>query len=325
MYRYVENKIVSLGIPLTIILLLLTQFSMSDPRLWWILIVIAHLLGYVHFILGYYYQHQAVVARGDTRERCWLYVFTGIAIAVSLAFIIADQLSLLAVVAILYFIVHGVLNESVMIERQAERSVDRKTFSAFIPYICLFFILSLTHPSFFFTPSLEFLNPDPATAQLWLGSIIPITALTVTTLALVTVFVWLLSIRLLRQRQWIVALTASSLGISTIIAAYLQQPLHYVLLYFVFLSFHFISWSYYYWQVYKEHKPEKVPAYIRHHAYILLPFGVLSLLAFASNDLAQDLHTFFFNGAIFITLAMIHNTTSLLNESWVKKHLLQRS
>lgn len=321
MNAYLENKIVSLAAPLLVFAVLCLFYSTSDPTLWWILVVIAHLAGYLHFGLGFYYQRKAVIKRGNPKELRYLYILTAIAVAVSMFFIGIGQLSLLAVIAILYFIIHGTLNEHTMIEKQTGRQIDQTTFSALIFYVCPFFLLSLTHPSFFFTPTLEFLNPSPETAVLWLGNILPVTVLSVITMILLAIFLYMMPLRLIRQGRWAAGLLIGALTVSTIVLAYQEQPLHYVFLYYIALLFHFVSWSYYYWQVYKEHQPDRIPTYLRHHAYILVPFGLLSLLAFVDNPIATDLHEFLFNGVIFITMAMIHNTTSFLNEPWFKKYL----
>jgi hypothetical protein len=90
------------------------------------------------------------------------------------------------------------------------------------------------------------------------------------------------------------------------------------MLYFLALTPHFISWSYYFYQTFRTQAPERISRYVRDHVLIFVPLVVLSV-ASVYFPTVHTVHQYVFNGVLFITFAMVHNTTSLLNETWFKK------
>jgi hypothetical protein len=314
--EYAQNKAVSLGLPFLFLFTLLLSFNINDPSLWWVLVVTAHTLGYVHFTLGFFYQCNSLYKKQAYKKMVWLFILTASAVAFSVACIMAGYLSLLAIIAILYFITHGTLNELTLMQNQVGFAPKASMFLPLIFYVTPFFLLSLPHPSFFFTPQLEFLNPPPTVAITYLSAVVSIDILVLVSIALLSLFIILVPGRLFFQKLYKESLIIFSVTVLTFFAFLFTQPLNYVVLYFIVLSFHFISWSVYFGQVYKNKKPEKLPQYIRHHAYILVPLLVLSVGAFVHFKEAVEIHQVVFNGMIFITFAMVHNTTSLLNETW---------
>lgn len=315
MRDYGINKAVSIGSPLLIFFGLLFLFPINDPTLWLILIVITHTLGYTHFVLGFWYQFGAIRRSKNKIHLQWFILLTAVALTISFVSIVTGQLAVLAVIAIGYFLFHGSLNEVTVMEKQFGYAPQRSLMVPLGLYLLPFFLLSLSHPSFFFTPQLEFLNPPPEIAVNLLEQIVTLNVLEIAALVCLGLFSIFVPFRLLWQGSvkagfailFITALTAYS---------FLQvYPINYIVLYFLLLSYHFISWSLYFYQVYQQKSPERIPRYLRHHAVIIVPLVAVSVGASVS-PLFSVPHDLVFNGALFITFAMIHNTTSLLNETW---------
>jgi hypothetical protein len=315
---YARNKIVSLGAPFLILIFLLGFYSSSSPQLWWILIVTAHTFGYVHFILGYFYQAKGVARKNNFRLWVWLGILTVGGISISLLGIVTNQVPLLSIFAIGYFLVHGALNETTLMQQQLGYAPKRRYMVPLAFYIFPFFLLSLTHPSFFFTPTLEFLNPPPTATITLLEAVITIDFLQGITLVSFLLFFLAVPARLFWSGRYLMGLSITVITGLTVWSLWFDYPLNYAILYFVALSFHFISWSYFFFQKYTAEAPDRVPRYLRDHACILVPLFLLSVTSGVSSQL-DSVHEYVFNGVLFVTFAMIHNTTSLLNEDWFKR------
>lgn len=323
MNQYQVNKIFSLGVPIILLASALIFTDANDPSLWWTLIVITHTLAYMHFFLGYYYQFKMIRRARNTTLLVFFVWLTMISIFVTLLFVVANATSLLAIVAILYFTLHGTLNEHTLLKQQFPNAPEAKYFLPFFLYVSPFFLLSLEHPSFFFTPALEFLNPTPEVAINWLGSIISLDLLWGASLIFFGTFIILVPLRLIYNRAYYAGFMILALVVATLITFQDARPLNYVILYFIALSYHFLSFSFHFLQMYLKDRPQAIPMYLFHHVLILCPFIGLTLLLPLDLPHTQSIHRFVFDGKLFLFLAMIHNTTSLLNEEWFKKFILK--
>ena len=315
---YGQNKILSIGFPFGTLLILLSFFQPDDPLLWWILVVMAHTLGYVHFGLGYLYQLKSILRKPEVLPFVWFGLLTVGAIVVSEVFIWLGFLPLLSIIAIAYFLFHGACNETTLMERQIGYSPTLSLMIPFTFFLFPFFLLSLTHPSFFFTPQLTFLNPPPTTTVTLLSNVITLDVLQILALISLALFCVFVPLRLIYQKRFWAGVSIGAITLCMAFFLVKVYPLHYVMLYFVALTPHFISWSYYFYQTYREQAPEQIPHYVRDHVFILLPLVALSI-ASVYIPVVQTVHQYVFNGVLFVTFAMVHNTTSLLNEVWFKR------
>jgi hypothetical protein len=319
---YQINKVVALGVPVLILLFSLVFFSPNDPQLWWMLIVITHTLAYMHFLLGYYYQSKVVYRSHNRRLWVGFFLCTLIPVLITTLFIAAQAGAFLAIIAIWYFVLHGTLNEHTLLKQQFTHAPEAKYFLPLFLYVSPFFLLSLPHPSFFFTPRLEFLNPPPQIALDWLGNIVSVDFLWLISLGFFATFIVLVPLRLIYNRQYYAGFTILLLIVATLVTFFDTRPLNYIILYFLALSYHFLSFSFHFLQKYIKERPAAVYPYLMSHAVVLLPFIALTLLIPLHIPIVQATHWFLFDGTIFLYLAMIHNTTSFLNEPWVKKYFL---
>lgn len=320
MQAYGWNKTISLGIPLLILLFGLLLFDENDTRLWWILIVITHSLGYIHFILGYVYQYRSLRRQGSRKKFLIFSLMTVVATLFALWFIYIEQIALLAIVAVGYFVIHGTLNELTLMNDQMGFAPKPELLLPFVLYITPFFLYSVTHPAFFYNSKFEFSNPSPDTTVQLLERTLSIELVFLLALFMLLLFLVLVPFRLLMQGHFVaggVILAVTLLSSYTLVA---ERPFNYVFLYFIALSYHFISWSLYFYQKFSVSAPERVTDYVRHHLYLGVPLILLSVGAYlAPLGSLHLVHMAVFNGLLFLIMAMIHNTTSFLNEKWFLK------
>ena len=323
MSPYQLNKTISIGIPLLFLLCCLSIFDFNNPSLWWLLIIVAHTLGYTHFILGYLYQYRSLKRVSDKKSLQIFYVLTLVAILFSLIFIFTNLFPLLAVIAIGYFIFHGVLNEVTQMKEFMDISPRVSDLIPLLFYLLTFFLFSLMHPSFFFTPELVFLNPTPDMAVTMMNQIISTKFIHILAIVCAVLFFITMPGKLFFQGRFLASLVIATVAISTFGILFYMQPLSYVFLYFLALSYHFISWGVFILQKFLQRAPERIPQYVLAHVYILVPLSALLVLLIGNVPTVNSLQIFIFNGVIFVVMAMIHNTTSLLNEDWFKKIIKQ--
>lgn len=316
MSPYQLNKFVSLSIPLGVLLVGVLFSNLQSPVLWWTLLIMAHTLGYTHFILGYVYQYKSLKKKQNKKLLYSFYILTVCAILFSSAFIVFGLLPFLAVIAIGYFIVHGVLNELTQMKDLLGRAPQAGYMLSLVFYILTFFLVSLAHPSFFFTPTLEFINPSPEVAARLLNSILSLEILRVVTVLSIALFLLMLPVRLFFAGKYLSGFLILLVSTSTLYMFTVVQPLNYIVLYFLALTYHFISWGLYYWQKLKMYAPEKIPKYIYEHLLVLVPLMLASLLLYFPSPIIHTSHSIVFSILVFITLTMVHNTTSFINETW---------
>jgi hypothetical protein len=319
-YRpYAFNKLISLGVPLLFLAFVRIWYPFSSPTLWWIVIIFAHTLGYAHFALGFYYQ-----ASGLTRRRVWrrltvLPILLVVAAAGSWFMIALGQLTYFSIFAVGYFILHGSLNEHTLMVRQLPKAPPAKYIVPLVFFIIPFFFLALPHPSFFFTPQFVFLNPAPGTALRYILGVMPPVVLATIVYASWGIFMLLVPVRMVIDRHLRSGVVVFVLALMTMQLGLQSAPINYAIIYFVLLSYHFISFSLFFYQEYQARQPQRIPAYVRDHFIVVTPFIALSLAAFYHVGQGASIHQTVFNGEIFLTLSMIHITTSLLNEQWFCK------
>jgi hypothetical protein len=321
MSPYQFNKTISIGFPVLFLVISLYFTDINNPSFWWLLLIITHILGYTHFILGYFYQYKSLKRNPNKNLLLIFFLLTFGAILFALLFIISGNIALLAVIAIGYFITHGVLNEVTQMREFMGFAPRLSDMLSLVFYLLAFFLLSLSHPSFFFGPDLVFVNPTPEMAVWLLQTIVSNNLIQFLVVGCIVSFVVLLPGRLVWRGNYVAGATTALVGLSTLLMFYWNEPIAYIVLYFIALSYHFISWGVFIWQKFRISAPSRVRQYLFAHIYVAIPFVLSSVLLFNNSGTIDMIHSTLFNGLLFIIMAMIHNTTSLLNEDWFKKLL----
>jgi hypothetical protein len=208
-----------------------------------------------------------------------------------------------------------------MMERQVGYAPDVLPMVGVGFLVTAFMWTALTHPSFFFSPQLEFYNPSSELAVTWLTQVVSFDWLFILPFSAMLLFFALTLLPMWFAQQRMMALLLLLITGSTFVIAWAVSPMHYIYLYFIALMYHFISWGYYFYQYFSATSAVRLRSYVIHHLVLLLPLGGLSVLVFVLHDQAvwYNTHILLYNGIIFITLSMIHNTTSFLNETWFRK------
>jgi hypothetical protein len=308
-----------MGIPLLILGGIVASFG-DTPTAWRIVLMITIVYGYTHFIVGGYFQ-----LRGFARRKKPLREYTvfGVLVLCSLLivsmFYLTNTMMFFGVMLILYFVLHGYMNEGTLFLRQTGLQPPHSIFAFFALWFGGVSMFALMHPSAFFTATFEFLSPGLVLyyRDILFGQFFSIMQ-GVGWAALVLGYGILLASY--RSTPYKKATSIVLLGSIPLTAwVILSGPLPYMYLYYFLLAYHFTSWMMLYGiQFVKEKSSNRLPFFALHGAIILL-FVIPLLPAFELDAVALMLFNFY----IHITFSMLHNTTSLMNEVWFR-NLLDR-
>jgi hypothetical protein len=155
--------------------------------------------------------------------------------------------------------------------------------------------------------------------------IMSVDIITLIALLLFGLYIILVPLRLIVNSYYWSGFLVLAITLTTITVFYFEQPLNYIILYFVALSYHFISWSFHFLQQFIKNSPERVKKYLWHHVYVLAPFVGVTFLLLYNIPYMREIHWWLFDGKLFLILAMVHNTTSLLNEEWFESWLNKKT
>ncbi len=313
MSSYTINKIVSLFIPaLTIVIVVAT---VPLPQSWTILLVLVSMLGYTHYLIGGYYQHQAWRRRVNYRYFLgYFLLMSGMSIG---CVVLANSFGLLWLVALLtipYFVWHGYENEHTLFTR-----ATGLRHSSWLLAGMSFVVVGATtdafrHSSANFTYSLIYTNGllpkftgelaylDPYIYAFGLGLMI-----------IGSVMIWAVTIR---HRSW-PNLFWSLMAAVLLLWFHITNPLPYVWLFVFLLSYHFITWALHYGVVFWP-QPKRFMGYVLAHGGVIVGVVIVSM---GISHYVDGFPLGLLNGEFFLAMTLIHISTSFLNDAWLQKAL----
>lgn len=311
MNTYIKNKILSLVVPLSAILITLWWYG-DTPQQWTLLLMLVMTLGYTHFAVGGYYQLRGFARQKQAR---YLYGFFILLVGLSaLAIGMADAYKLMPLVAFLvipYFMVHGYYNEKNLFTRQVSNTVPTVIIFGIAAWATAATIYAFGHPSAFFTPQLTFLSSIEVTqilsftkALFFWGSYLSSFVLA---LGVLTVLVYGLLTRRRYQKIMLLQLLVTSLATMYM---YYHGPFNYIYLFTVLLGYHFMTWLIYFGVLFYSSEPQR----FRHYVFLHLSIIVVVILLAGSSRFTHII----FNGNFFLFLTLAHITTSFMNDDWFK-------
>jgi hypothetical protein len=320
MRDYVVSHILSIAIPLTLLVYGSFFWGGSDTTYWTFLLVFTFILGYIHYFVGAFYQLRSF-SRKEKSVRHFVCFTVLVIVSIGLSWFLIGQglIFYLSILVILFFNIHGFLNEKTLLKTQTNLVAPQKLFLPWALVTSGLVFMAVTHPSSLYDYFLGYQNTvfiyvvnDSFKHLVMFGKIIFIMGICTVCFVLVTT-TW---------NKIVFSITLASLGVATIL--YAQSPLTYVYIFSFLLSYHFIQWSITYWLVFYRSRQMELPTYMALHVLIILVcLSAYNALHsdFITSSFLQTMVSGIFDLRTFIALAMVHLTTSLMNEDFVKKFL----
>jgi len=316
MQSYITNKLSSfLAVGLCIAF---TYAWFGNTVAQWQAILLAIVIfGYGHFLVGFYYQIKGFFRKSHPWRYVGTFVFLtilSIVFTYALFFYIGFVAALF--IGFLYFLLHGLLNEQTLIERQTGHQVSLWHLGALALFVIALLTYSVPDKTFFFDQYLQFtdINELQVTyifeeyylgleyfAQIfWVGF-----ALSMLTLLIA----WL--------RHGYGQLTLFLFGLlgTTTALVYTFGPPAYIYMYVVVVGYHFMTWLLFYLVEMKKRGSTIYRTFVWHNVLVLLPFVVAGYYFFQPNTPA--LATLLLNYQLFVVMTYIHISTSFMNDQWL--------
>jgi len=321
MQQYINNKIISIGIPVLLMLFGTFVWSGQVESYWWFLIIFTMILGHTHFLLGFQYQFRHLLKQQNSKKGILIFFFLVVfSIIFCTSFILNGMYNILDLIMVSIFILHGTLNENTMIEEHTKYSLPILVllFTA-VGNIALFFT-SLPHRSVFFTPFLDFIHVPRSIDLLsiiWNYHIKYEHVL----IGMFTLFVLLGIYTYLKCKKYrkFVVITALVISAASLVSLSPYGPLNYVYLLLLYLTYHFITWSIFMYHKIKNYTHMSMSLYMYRHVYMVIIILFLIYIGQSNIEVPMsDIFKYLASSYMFATMAMLHIITALMNEKWFK-------
>jgi hypothetical protein len=317
MKLYLGHKLLTLFVLAAIFSLGFLLYPTDVRGQWQVLLFALIIFGYSHFIIGAFYQLRSYWHRPNRRYYYFVFTLLTLLSFVSVWLIIKlGGTPLLVVLVIGYFILHGYFNEITLYERQTNRTANKPTIAASMWLLLGLLALSVGHASWFFDPSLEFVQYSQAymTQYLTLDPLAVIAQITGLASLFVAFVCVLIGWRQVRQHHgWYSLLLLAIAG--TAIVTWFWHPFTYITLLALILLYHFIIWFLFYFQQFYVREPKRLYLYLGLHILVLAPFTLLlteSALGTLADSYLVNLH-------VFLSVTAAHISVSFMNESWFQR------
>lgn len=312
---YVRNVLISVAITLSIGFGLFL-YSPTQLLLWQNLLIATFILGYTHFVIGFIYQTRSVFRKDNVRLKTAFILFFILSGAFALYLLHLNLITLLAILAVPYFMVHELFNEQTLTQQQTGKTYTWLLFVAGVTWFTALLFLAIPHNSFFYNNDLSYMSVANGFFVEYLQMFMPLWTFTTLPLFMLLVSVPALIYVVIRMNYWRIGIPVLLVvGASTIISLFFE-PIAYVYLFSFILSYHFIMWMLHFGIRFYAHSRREFATYVGVHVVIMAP---LILAVVLEGNASRWVYATFLNSATFVILTYIHITLSFLNETWVQR------
>jgi|GEM_PF-1042198 len=316
MSTYIQNKLLSFLVVFSCIAVTYALFGATTKQ-WQVILMIIVVFGYGHFLLGFYYQIKSFFRK----KHPWRYVGTFmflVAVSVVLAYVLIYAAGFVAALfaGFFYFLLHGLLNEQTLIQRQTGHVVPIVFLSALAVFVMSLLTYSVPDETFFFNRSLQFTPMNDALLlyafehlYISLEHFSQIFFIGLGTSAALLAYGWY------RYRHTLLTIfLACVLGAATF-GVLLFGPPAYIYMYLFVVGYHFVTWFLFYVVEMKKRSGQHYRNFILQHIVVLCPFAVAGYLFFTPSP--PLLAMWLFDYQLFVVATYIHISTSFMNDAWL--------
>ncbi len=317
MNPYLRNVLISTLLVLSIGAALMA-YSPTKLIGWQNLLIGTFILGYTHFVIGFIYQTRSIFRKDNARLK-FAFILAFIASALFAILLLQLQLiTLLAILAVPYFMVHELFNEHTLTQQQTGKTYGWLMVSAGVTWFTALLFLAIPDNSFFYNNDLSHMPVAAGYFVEYLQLFMPLWIFTVLPVLMLILAVPALVYAVIRMRNWRIGVPILLIvGASTAISLFFE-PIAYVYLFTFILSYHFTMWMLHFGMRFFQHSKREFKIYVLVHLALFLP---LLFAATGSGQSANWLYATFLNAQTFVILTYIHITLSFLNEPWLQRFL----
>lgn len=316
MTTYIANKLYSF---LGVLICIAATYAMfgNTVQQWQAILLSIIVFGYGHFLLGFYYQIKGFFRKPNPWQYVSSFIFLTL-FSVGLSFTLFYYVGFVAALFIgfLYFLLHGLLNEQTLIERQTGHTVSLLHLGALAIFVISLLTYSIPDQTFFFNQWLQFTPVSDLAVQFffeqfylglagfnqlfWAGFIASLVTLLV---AWVTY----------KHTQLTLFLLAVITGATTLVAVYGASA--YIYMYVFVVGYHFMTWLLFYLVEMKKRGSQVYRTFVVHNIIAVAPFVLAAYYFFQPQTPAWSY--LLLNLQLFVVMTYVHISTSFLNDAWM--------
>jgi len=314
---YIVNKTISLGLVSLIIGVSLWTLGYVETQ-WQFIMLVLIAFGHSHFIIGAIYQVQNFFKKDKPWQHVLTFAFL-IVISVLIACIFFSLNKFLTILLLLlYFLIHGLLNEQTMLLKQVGVKMSSLYAWSFFLIVLAILLYSMPDHTFLMRRDISFMPPNDFLVSVSLSSfgLNP---------AFFPIFFWIsvflsfliLFIAWIRSKKHLLSTIQGLVLASLVSVTFFFGAIPYVYMLFIVVGYHFVTWFIFYFTSFKKQNSNKFSKFLVLHAVFFLPFLVGGFYFF--NSEAPKWSYLIFDYYYFTYATYIHITTSFMNEPWFQK------
>lgn len=312
-------RLAALALPVTLILLGLTIYA--DDRDYWIfMLLVAMVLGYMHFIVGTTYQVKGLLRKTNWRQYCsWFVIIAIVTFVFCQIAIYQGYAVVLGLFTIIYFLVHTLLNEQTFFFQPLQIKISSGYLFSFLALLVPPFFSSLLHPSFFYDFKLQYAQMSPTRYYEILEAAVPLFLLNELMLIVSALFTIIVPILFYRQYSLSIATPIFLIGVLVTGFLWFGPLINFVFILHLILVFHFILLSLIFIRPMRRRSKKAFNWYVILHLLVIVPLCFVALGYFVHPEMFRSIFQILFNFGMFLSISIVHISVSFLNEKWFQR------
>lgn len=297
---------------------LIVFFSTTTFTSWQNLLIATFILGYTHFVVGFIYQSRSVFRKDRSpRMKVAFIVVTLFAAGTTYYLLLVDQITLLGLFVVPYFMGHILLNEHTLAMQQTGKEYSWTLFAGVFGWFTALLLLAVPGNSFFYQLDLSYTHLSSETFLPYLTEYAPLWIFNEFAFGMLTVSIAVLLYGVFKLRSWYAGIPLLVVVFAGTAIALFYEPVAYVYLLTFILSYHFLLWMLHFGIVfYKKESKKDLYIYVLLHVLIVIP---LIAAAVFRDGMLGWVYALFLHSWTFAMVTYIHITLAFLNEKWIQR------
>ncbi|QSH39375.1 hypothetical protein JXR01_03705 [Candidatus Kaiserbacteria bacterium] len=296
---------------------LIVLFSATTFSSWQNLLIATFILGYTHFVIGFIYQSRSVFRSGKPiRMKIAFILLSVLAALTTLYLLLTDQITLLGIFVVPYFMGHILLNEHTLATQQTGKEYPWTLFVGIFSWFTALLLLAVPGNSFFYQLDLSYFHMPPDVFLPYLTDYAPLWLFNELALGMLIFSIGILMYGIFRLRIWYTGIPLLLVVFAGTAIALFFEPIGYVYLLTFILSYHFILWMLHFGVMFHARSQKELYTYIFLHLVVAVP---LLLAAVFREGMLGWIYAVFLHSWTFAIVTYIHITLAFLNEKWFQR------
>ena len=296
---------------------LVVLFSDTTFSSWQNLLIATFILGYAHFVIGFIYQSRSVFFRDKTSRMKIAFIALFLLAAITtLYLLVTDQITLLGIFVVPYFMGHILLNEHTLAAQQTGNNHPWSLFAGVFTWFTALLLMAVPGNSFFYGIDLSYTDTSTEELMEYLVQYAPLWIFTHLPMVLLTIGIGFLLYAIFKLHAWRSGVPLLTIVIAGTIISFFFEPIAYVYLLTFILSYHFTLWMLHFGVVFYERSRYDLYKYIFLHVLIVVPLVYAAV--FREGSLGW-VYVVFLHSWAFAIVTYVHITLAFLNERWFQR------